>query len=96
MITSEQWKEAIADAKAVRMLVLSWTEGQFYGHMRYVSHTSNDVERASCNCRFCGQRGILLEASASHAKVCTEPGPKMMPSFSEGIESRFPGKKYRL
>ena len=89
-------KQAIEDAKAVRMLCLAWTEGQFYGHMKYVSHDSNEVERASCNCRFCGQHGILLEASASHAKFCTEPKPKMPISFSEAIEQRFPNTTYRL
>ena len=72
MITPEQWAEAIADAKAVRLLALGWHEGQFFGHMTYVSHTSNDVERASCNCSICHQ-SMSLESSASHAQVCYEP-----------------------
>lgn len=70
-MNSELLKQAIADAKSVRMLALAWTEGQFYGHMKYKSYDSNEVERASCNCRYC-YKPIKLEDSASHAQVCKE------------------------
>lgn len=91
---TEELKQVIADTKLVNLFAMAWSEGQFFGHMG--KNSDGSIYRESCNCRFCGQHGILLEASASHAKVCTEPGPKMMPSFSEGIERRFPGKKYRI
>ncbi len=72
MMDSKLLQEAIADAKAVRHLGLAWREGQFVGSMKYVSYTSNDVERASCHCSYCNLQ-IPLETSSSHAKVCTQP-----------------------
>lgn len=72
MIDSKLIQEAIEDAKALRLLCLAWTEGQFFGHMKYKSWDSNEVERASCNCHYCHQ-SMSLESSSSHAQICRCP-----------------------
>lgn len=62
-------KEAIEDARALKMLVLSWNEKQFWGVMGY--DADGNVVRVSCHCRYCDQE-IPLETSSSHAVKCTK------------------------
>ena len=70
-MNSELLKQAIEDAKAVKLLVLSWHEGQFYGTMGWDDEIKNTVKRVSCYCIFC-HKSIPLETSASHAATCTK------------------------
>lgn len=75
-MNQELLKQAIEDAKAVKMLVLSWNEGQFWGVMGWDDASKETVKRVSCHCRYCSEK-IDLETSASHAKVCYEPTSTM-------------------
>ena len=70
MIDAKLLEEAIADAKAVRLFAMGWSEGQFFGHMGK-NWEDGSIYRASCNCRICHQ-SMSLESSASHAQICKE------------------------
>lgn len=79
-MNSELLRQAIEDAKAVKLLVLSWREGQFCGVMGWDDASKNTVKRVSCFCTFC-QQSIPLETSASHAATCTKELPRSTSSF---------------
>ena len=69
MINAELLKQAIEDAKVVKMLVMSWNEGQFCGTIGWGDASKNTIKRVSCHCLYCHTQ-IPLETSASHAEVC--------------------------
>lgn len=61
----ELLKECIADAKATKLLVLSWNEGIFWGTMAWDDFEKETVKRVTCHCRLCNL-SMSLEASSSH------------------------------
>lgn len=69
---SELLKQAIEDAKAVRLLCLSWRDKQFWGTMEWDDASKGTVKRKSCHCSYCEQ-SMSLASSASHAEVCRSP-----------------------
>ena len=70
MISSELLKEAIADAKAVRMLVLSYNDGQVTGTCGY--DVTGSIVRLSGSCHNCEKRLAPTEIE-KHKKICPVP-----------------------
>jgi hypothetical protein len=67
-MNTELLKDAIADAKATNLIVLSWEDGIFWGKMGWDDVEKGTVKRISCRCGVC-REDILLETSSSHKCV---------------------------